>query len=358
MPYYSLLRVIYIILFKDLPDTDKPYHIKIMNIVQNKKYHKCLVTGAAGFIGSHLAKRLLDEGKQVVLVDDFSRGTKQNLLDSGIQKECKKVDLRNYNQLQKHLEGVDIVFHMATRIGSIEYLHGSTMAELLALQTNLVIDANVFKACLEKNVMKIVYASSIAVYPIQAQAHPDAVFSEDDIEPISPDGGYGWAKLMAEIELTWIKNIDIGIARISNIYGENVTLGETAQVIPALVSKAVMYPKEKFVVWGDGEQTRDFLYVADCVEALLRLEKKAANPPTIVNIGSGEATRIKTIAEKVAQLSGKNPEVIYDATKPVGPIGRRVDISRAQDLLGWRPTIGLDEGLLRTYSWVRQRLGV
>jgi nucleoside-diphosphate-sugar epimerase len=325
---------------------------------QDAKSNKYFVTGAAGFIGSHLAKRLLDEGKQVVLVDDFSRGIMQNLLDLGIQKGCMKVDLRNYGQLQKHLEGVDTVFHMATRIGSIEYLHGSAMAELLALQTNLVIDANVFKACLEKSVKKIVYASSIAVYPIQTQAHPDAFFSEDDIEPISPDGGYGWAKLMAEIELTWIKNIDISIARISNIYGENVTLGETAQVIPALVSKAVMYPREKFVVWGDGEQTRDFLYVADCVEALLRLEEKAANPPTIVNIGSGEATRIKTIAEKVARLSGKNPEVIYDVTKPVGHVSRTADISRARALLGWQPTIGLDEGLPRTYSWVKRRLGV
>jgi len=316
------------------------------------------VTGAAGFIGSHLAKRLLDEGKQVVLVDDFSRGDIQNLLDLGVQKECTNVDLINYDQLQNLLEGVDTIYHMATRIGSIEYLHGSNMAELLALQTNFVIDANVFKACIEKNVKKIVYASSVAVYPVQTQAHPDAVFSEDDVEPISPDGGYGWAKLMAEIELAWIKNIDISIARISNIYGENVTLGETAQVIPALVNKAVMYPREKFVVWGDGEQTRDFLYVDDCVEALLRLEKKAANPPTIVNIGSGKATRIKTIAEKVARISGKNPEVIYDVTKPIGPVSRAVDISRARALLGWQPTIGFDEGLPRTYSWVKRRLGV
>ena len=328
-----------------------------MNMIQdNREHNTYLVTGAAGFIGSHLAKRLLDEGKQVVLVDDFSRGNMQNLIDLGIQKGCENVDLRNYDQLENLLEGVDTVFHMATRIGGIEYLHGSNLAELSTLQTNLVIDANVLKACLEKNVKKIVYASSIAVYPIQTQAHPNAVFPEDDIEPISPDGGYGWAKLMAEIELTWIKNIDIGIARIFNVYGENVALGETAQVIPALISKAIQYPKEKFVVWGDGEQTRDFLYVADCVEALLRLEKKASNPPAIVNIGSGEATRIKTIAEKVARLSGKNPKVIYDVTKPVGPISRTADISRARALLGWQPETSLDEGLSRTYSWVKRKL--
>jgi nucleoside-diphosphate-sugar epimerase len=278
------------------------------------------------------------------------------LLNLGIRDECQKVDLRNCDRWQKLLAGVDTVFHMAARVGSVEYLHGNNMAELLTLQTNLVIDANVSQACLKYDVKKIVYASSISVYPVQTQARPNAVFAEDDIEPFNPEGGYGWAKFMGEIGLRWMKNIEVGIARIFNIYGENAALGETAQVIPALITKSLRYPEEKFVVWGDGEQTRDFLYVADCVDALLRLEKKGSNPPTIVNIGSGEAITVKTIAGKIARLSGKNPKVVYDVTRPVGPVSRTADIGRARTLLGWQPATSLDDGLARTYSWVKRRL--
>lgn len=318
--------------------------------------NKYLVTGGAGFIGSHLARRLLDEGRQVVIADDFSRGDSRNLSDLNIQTDCVDIDLKDYNRVLEIMDGVVCVFHLAARVGSVEYLHGSGMAELTALQTNLVIDANVFRACLEKNVRKIVYASSISVYPLKTQRNLNAVFSEDDIHPIDPEGGYGWAKLMGEIELGWMKDIDIGIARIFNIYGENAALGETGQVIPALIYKAISYPQEDFIVWGNGQQTRDFLYVADCVEALLKLEAKASNPPVIVNIGSGKTVPIRVIAEKTAGLSGKNPEIKYDVTRPVGPVSRTSDISRAQALLHWRPETSLDVGLARTYSWVEKRL--
>lgn len=326
-------------------------------MVENKKSGKCLVIGAAGFIGSHLAKGLLDEGRQVLLVDDFSRGDRQNLLDLGIDSECHNVDVANTDKLSELMVGVDTVFHLAARVGNAEYLHGSSMAELMTLQTNLVIDANVFKVCLQKNVNKIIYASSISVYPVEKQHYPNAVFAEDDIQPLGPEGGYGWAKFMAEVELGWMKNIDIGIARIFNIYGENATLGKTVQVITELISKAILYPKGEFVVWGDGEQTRDFLYVADCVKALLKLEEKASNPPVIVNIGSGQATSIKKTADTIIKISGKNPRARYDLTKPVGPVSRTADISRARALLQWQPETSLETGLARTYSYVEKRLG-
>jgi GDP-D-mannose 3',5'-epimerase len=317
---------------------------------------RCLVTGAAGFIGSHLAKRLLDEGRRVVLVDDFSRGERQNLADLGIQTPCHNVDLRNFDSLGALMEGIDTVYHLAARVGALDFLHGSDTAELTTLQTNLVIDANVFQACLDRKVRKIIYASSISVYPVDAQRRAGAVFAEDDARPLSPEGGYGWAKLLGEIQLGWMKEIDVGIARIFNIYGENAALGRTAQIIPALMTRALSYPGEDYVVWGDGEQTRDFLYVADCVEALRRLEDGASSPPVIVNIGSGSTVRIGTIAEKIAGLSGKSPAIIYDTSKPVGPVSRTADIKRARALLGWRPETDLDAGLARTYAWVEKRL--
>jgi GDP-D-mannose 3',5'-epimerase len=317
---------------------------------------KTLVTGGAGFIGSHLARRLLDESREVILTDDFSRGSIANLSDLSIQIPCANIDLRDYSQVLKLMKGVDTVFHLAARVGSVKYLHGSDIDELTALQTNLAIDVNVFKACLEKDVKNLIYTSSVSVYPIDRQNARNVILSEDDIHYMNPEGGYGWAKLIAEIQLTWMKGINIAIGRIFNIYGENSPLGESAHVIAALIHKAILYPKEEFRVWGNGEQTRDLLYVGDCVEALLKLEKKASNPPIIINIGSGEAVSIKVIAEKIAQLSGKNPEVIYDPTKPVGPLSRTADVSKAKAMLGWQPKTSLNNGLERTYSWFEKRL--
>ncbi len=325
---------------------------------------RIVVTGGAGFIGSHLVKRLVDEGREVVVASDFSQLGTENLSHLGIEVECQKIDLRDYNQALRVMDGTETVFHLAARVGSIEYLHGTTMSELTALQTNLIIDANTFRACLEKNVKKLIYASSCAVYPMDRQYSFGAVFSEDDLDLqpgtsdsgllINPDGGYGWAKLMGEIQLGWMGNIDMGIARIFNIYGENEPLGESAHVVADLIRKAILYPEDQLMVWGSGEQTRDFLYVTDCAEALLKLEEKASNPPIVVNIGSGQATSIRTVVEKIARLSGKSLKPIYDPMKPVGPLSRTADITRAKALLKWQPKISLDEGLERTYLWAER----
>jgi len=314
------------------------------------------VTGGAGFIGSHLARRLVDEGREVVVADDFSRGSVRNLLDSGVRIECPKIDLRNYGRALGVVEGAGVVYHLAARVGSVEYLHGSELAELRTLQDNLVIDVNVFRACVEAGVEKIIYASSVSVYPIDMQQKPGVVLSEDDLSYYNPEGGYGYAKLLGEIQLGWMRDMDIGIARIFTAYGPSEPLDETAHVVPALIRKAVMYPEEGFVVWGSGDQTRSFMYVSDCVEALIRLEEKASNPPIIVNVGSDEEVLIKVIAEKIVEMSGKGIEIRYDLTKPVGPVSRTANIRRAKALLGWQPRVSLDEGLKRTYLWAEKRL--
>ncbi len=173
---------------------------------------------------------------------------------------------------------------------------------------------------------------------------------------VNPEGGYGWAKLLGEIQLSWMKDIRIGIARIFNVYGENEDLGESAHVVPALIRKAILYPEEKFIVWGNGKQSRDFLYVADCVDALIKLEAKAASPPLVVNIGWDKTVLISELAEKIVELSGKDIDIIYDPTRPVGPVSRTADITRAVASLGWQPRISLEEGLKRTYAWAQRRI--
>lgn len=318
---------------------------------------KTMVTGGAGFIGSHLTKRLVEEGREVVVADDFSRGGVRHLVDLGVQMDPEPVDLRDYPKVLALLEGVETVFHLAARVGSVEFLHGSDIAELLALQTNLVIDANVFRACLERGVKTLVYASSVSVYPIDTQQRQDVVFGEDDVRYINPEGGYGWAKLLGELQVQWMRDLNAGIARIFNVYGENEEPDENAHVVPALIRKAIIYPREEFRVWGDGKQTRDLLYVADAVEALLRLEGKAANPAVVVNIGSGEPLPVRALVEKTIEISGKDIEPAYDPSKPVGPLSRSADVGRAKALLGWEPRVSLDEGLGRTFRWVAERLG-
>ena len=215
----------------------------------------------------------------------------------------------------------------------------------------MIIDANVFRACLENGVKKLIYASSVAVYPIEDQDKSEATFSEKSLTHYNPEGGYGWSKLMGEIQLAWTEGLDIGIARIFNIYGENGALGNSSHVVTSLIRKAILYPREKYVVWGDGQQTRDFLYVGDCVEALIKMQEKAATLPFIVNIGSDKAIKISMIAEKIAWISGKNMEIIYDPSQPSGPFSRTSDNRQAKALLNWEPEVSLDEGLQRTYKW-------
>jgi nucleoside-diphosphate-sugar epimerase len=316
---------------------------------------KVVVTGGAGFIGSHLVKGLLDEGREVIVVDDLSSGNMPNLYDLGVEVECRRADLRNYDQTVKALDGVDVVFHLAACVGGMEYLHGDGSAELRALQSNLAIDTNVFRVCMERKVKKIVYASSVAVYPIDLQQRPGAVLCEKDLRYYDPDGGYGWAKLIAERQLDWMKNISVGIARIFNVYGPCEQLGEMAHVIPTLVRKAIVSP-EDFVVLGDGAQSRCFTYVSDCVDALMRLEQKTSNEPVIVNVGSDKTVPIRVIAEKIVRISHKAIRIRYDPSGSFGPVSRTANISKASALLGWQPRISLDKGLKRTYAWAEKRL--
>ena len=335
---------------------------------------KTIVTGGSGFIGSHLVKKLIERGREVAVIDDLSAGSLENLSDLGLKPsdfEFKKVDLTDYHQALEVLKEGEVVFHLAARIGGIKYLHESESAELLALQENLAIDSNVFRACLKKKIKKIIYASSLAVYSLDKQYSFGTVFSEEDLSletevedpkfrfkiSINPDGGYGLAKLLAEIQLNLMKNVKVGIARIFNVYGENEPIGKRAHAISDLIRKAINYPNEKFIVWGDGEQTRDYIYVSDCVEFLLKLEEKISQEsPLIVNIGSGRATSIKEIAEKVIEISGKNIKPKYDLKKLVGPLSRTANINRAKKLLNWQPKVSLEDGLKDTYYWVQKNI--
>ena len=316
---------------------------------------KTVVTGAAGFIGANLVRALLDEGKEVRAVDNVSRGSEKNL--SGLGLEVVHADLRDWNQTKAALEGADVLYHLAARVGSIDYLHGSNLAEFDALQSNLVIDANVFRAVKESGVSKIVYASSVSVYPIKAQARFNARFREEDTQPIDPEGGYGWAKLVGEIQLAMMRT-KAAAARVFNAYGEFSEYGKTAQVVPALIRKAINYPREEFVVWGDGSQTRNLVYIGDVVEALIMMERKASNPPLILNIGNERTVTVRELADVVVKTSKKKIDVRFDPSKPMGPLSRIPDITKAKETIGWSPRVSLEDGVGLTYEWMANEMKI
>ncbi len=317
------------------------------------------VTGGAGFLGSHIVKRLADDGRDVSIIDDFSSGSLRNLSDVGVRRKCLVGDLRDYRFARRSLRGADAVFHFAAEVGSVSYLHGSDARELAALQSNLIIDANVLKACLENGVRTVIYASSVSVYPFDEQLGSHSQFREEDAgRKVNPEGGYGWAKYIAEKQLVLMSGVSCGVARIFHAYGKNIYLKpDRSQVIASLIRKAVRYPQEDFVVWGDGSQRRCFVYIDDALDALMRLEKHVSERGSLtVNVGSTEETTVRDLAERIIRLSKKDIQLRFDESKLTGALNRMPNLDRAKRVLGWSPTTSFSEGLQETFEWAQRRL--
>ena len=316
------------------------------------------VTGGTGFLGSHVAKKLTDLGYDVSVISDLSSGGAQNLTELGSKPRLIIGDLRDASFAKKSLEGIDKLYHFAADLGNVAYLHDSEFTEQSALANNSAIDTNVLRACVENRVGVIIYASSVSVYPKSEQMGMKVAFKEEDSERlIEPEGGYGWAKYIAEKQLAVLPD-KVGIARIFHAYGPNIYLNEDrSQVIGSLIRKAIRYPKEDFVVWGDGSQRRAFLYIDDFLDGLFRLDKYVETKGNLtVNLGSTEETTIKDLAEKIIDISGKRIAPKYDTTKPVGVLRRLPDLSRAETTLGWMPKTRLADGLAKTYEWAERRI--
>lgn len=317
------------------------------------------ITGAAGFIGSHLSKRLEQEEHDIVLLDDFSRGKESYLKYLGVKHKCVKIDLRNYDDTKLWIQGIDTVFHIASRIGGNQFLHGSNLNELAAFQDNIAIDRNVFKACEYYGIKKIVYTSSVSVYNTNSQTNsPNAMFVEEDLEkqPIDPEGGYGWAKTMGEKQLRLMSS-KYGIARIFKSYGSCDDYSEeSGQVVCSLMRKAINYPKERYFVWGDGTTTRCLVYIDDLIDALLKIYKSLDENSIIVNIGGKKPVSVRELAETIVAISGKDIRIEWDKTKPMGVKSRIPILDKAKKELNWQPTTSLRDGLKKTYEWVEEDL--
>ena len=310
-------------------------------------------------MGSNIAKGLIKRGLDVSIIDKFTSESAQNLDDLGIENECIKGDLKDYDFAKDALRGIDIVYHFAAEVGNVVYLHGSKESELDAMQANMIIDTNVFKACRENGVGSIIYASSVSVYPYDWQLGSKHAFKEEDSEyKANPEGGYGWSKYIAEKQLYMMPDVSVGIARIFHAYGQSMYLQKNrSTVLASLICKAINYPDEEFVVWGDGTQRRCFVYIDDAVDALFRLEdyiKKRGN--LTVNIGTTEEVTIAELANLVVKVSGKDIPIRFDDSKPTGVLSRMPDLERIKNTLDWKPETDLLTGATKTYEWINKRL--
>ncbi len=314
-------------------------------------------------IGSNLVRRLKqDENIDVHVVDNFWRVRKENLLENGtpiisFESHLHIRDLRQLNNSLGVMKGFDEVYHLADIVAGIGYVFGH---ELNIFRDNLLINTNVLASAAEAGVNRLLYVGTACSYPKELQFGTDAPpLKEKDILPANPESAYGWSKLMGEYEtLLYGRNSDMltGVLRLHNVYGPGCDFSpERSQVIPALIRKAIFYPDEPFIVWGTGEQGRSFVYVDDVVDALIMMmERGLGNDP--IQIGTSQSVTIHEIAEDVIKASGKQIEVIYDASKPEGDRGRCADCSVAKERLGWEPKVDLDEGIGRTYKWVQRQL--
>ena len=322
----------------------------------NWKSSKILVTGGAGFIGSHLVGKLLGLGSEVYVADNFSRGTRENIEPFLDRISLYSIDLSKLENCLLATKEVDYVFHLAASVGGIHFIKKENVG---GATPSLLMNTNMLEAARINNVKRFLFTSSACVY--REKSLELNRFKEEDAYPANPLTTYGWVKLMGEIQCKSYYldyGIKCSVVRIFNAYGENENLDpKWSHVIPSLIRKAIIYPKEEFTLFGDGGQERAFLYVQDCVEGLLSSMEKTEDADPI-NLGSEEVVSVKELAQKIIRLSGKNIDVKYDLSGPQGTHRYSADTTKMKKVLEWSPKVSIDEGLRRTYEWAGKKLNV
>jgi nucleoside-diphosphate-sugar epimerase len=326
-----------------------------MAITWDKK--RVLVAGGAGLIGSHLARTLANKGAKVCVADNLSSGSLKNIEDIKNKVEFISADLRKEANCVRLTRGMDFVFQLAANMGGIGYI---TAVGADIMRDNILINVNMLQASFENKVKEYFYSSSACVYPEYRQKDANVTpLKESDATPADPDQFYGWEKLATEKMCEAYQKdhgMNIRMARFHNVYGEVYTAfdKDKGKAPCHIIMKVLRYPGEEFVIWGDGKQTRSFLYIDDCVEGVLKLME--SNYPKPVNIGSDRLVTIDELARIVIDISGKKITVKHDISKPQGVRGRNADIALVKREVGWEPKVSLEEGLRRTYDWAKARM--
>lgn len=316
-----------------------------------------LVTGGAGMIGSHLARRLLERGDKVTVVDNLLSGSRMNIQDLVGQARFKFVedDLCRPNVALEHCKGKDYVWALGANMGGIMAISSVHAA---IVYDNGLINLNTLNAAWQQHVPHYFFSSSACIYPVFLQEKADIVpLKESDAYPAMPDQSYGWEKLFTEQAcLAYAKDhgMDIHIGRFHNVMGTAYTAFDKfkGKAPCHLIIKAIRHPNPPFVVWGDGQQTRSFLYIDDCIDAMLLLMQSNYNQP--VNIGTDELVTIDELAKLAIKISGKDIPILHDLSAYQGVRGRNADLTLVKQVLGWSPKVKLEDGMREVYEWAEK----
>jgi GDP-D-mannose 3',5'-epimerase len=310
---------------------------------------RVLVNGAGGFIASHLVKRLKSEGYWVRGAD-----LKRPEYSDTAADEFVVGDLRDPNVVASVVTGVEDVYQLAADMGGAGYIFTGEH-DAAVMHNSVLINLNTLQLGTEAGVKRFFYSSSACIYPEHNQMDPlNPVCTESSAYPAGPDSEYGWEKLFSErLYLSYMRNygVTVRIARFHNIFGPDGTWDGGKEKAPAALCRKVAQAPEggEIEIWGDGMQTRSFLYVDECVEGVRRLMESDFTGP--VNIGSEEMVTINQLAELVMQVAGKKLSIRH-IKGPLGVRGRTSDNRLIFEKLGWRPSRPLTEGLEKTYTWV------
>ncbi len=312
-----------------------------------------LVCGAGGFIGGHLVKRLKDEGYSVRGVD-----LKRNEFSTSPADEFVVGDLREPEVVREVLDGIDEVYQLAADMGGAGYIFTGEH-DASVMHNSATINLNVLELGRQAGIRKYFYSSSACIYPAYNQTDPDnPKCSEDSAYPADPDSEYGWEKLFSErLYAAYARNygVEVHVARFHNVFGPEGAWCDGREKSPAAICRKVAQAPDggEIEIWGDGKQTRSFLYIDECLEGVRRfMDSDFAGP---VNIGSEEMVTINQLAEMAMEIAGKKLRIRH-IDGPLGVRGRKSDNRLICQQLSWTPSQPLRDGLEKTYQWIAMQV--
>jgi GDP-D-mannose 3', 5'-epimerase len=314
---------------------------------------KVLVAGAGGFIGGHLVKRLKAEGFWVRGADIKTHEYSKTQADEFILG-----DLRSPQVANEAVKSIDEIYQLAADMGGAGYIFTGEH-DAAVLQNSATINLNILEFGRKAGVRRFFYSSSACVYPDYNQLNPDhPKCSEESAYPAAPDSEYGWEKLFSErLYLAYMRNygVDVRIARFHNIFGPEGTWKDGREKAPAAICRKIAQATDRgwIEMWGDGKQTRSFLYIDECIEGVRRLMNSGFTGP--VNIGSEEMVTINALAEMIMNIANKKLSIRH-IPGPLGVRGRNSDNHLIREKLNWSPSKPLCEGLERTYQWIAKQI--
>jgi GDP-D-mannose 3', 5'-epimerase len=320
------------------------------------KGQRAVVCGAGGFIGGHLVNSLLASGANVIRAVDIK--PREEWYQASSDVENLVLDLKDRDNCQRAAKGADVVFQLAADMGGMGFIENNKALCMLSVLTN----THMLLAARDAGVQRFFYSSSACVYNADKQRTPEVVpLTEEDAYPAMPEDGYGWEKLFSERMCRHFEedyDLQCRVARFHNVYGPLGTWTGGREKAPAAICRKVLEAKtsgkHEIEIWGDGKQTRSFMYIDDCTRGTQAIAESEIHEP--INLGSSELVTINQLVDIVEEIAGVRLYRRYKLDAPKGVNGRNSDNAKIVQYLGWEPSIRLKDGLRKTYEWIAQEM--